>query len=84
MSVARRFRLHEARGIVPAPRGTGSGYCLYPADTWGLLAFVGVKRGEAGSKLYGADTLMVTYQLEQALRDVGESLPVVSRLPHPC
>src|SRR5512146_3253064 len=38
------LRLYEARGIVPAPSRNASGYRLYPADTLGLLAFVGRAR----------------------------------------
>ena len=34
------LRLYEARGILPAPRRTPSGYRLYPADILRLLAFV--------------------------------------------
>ena len=38
------LRLYEARGILPAPRRTASGYRSYPADVLGLLTFVGRAR----------------------------------------
>jgi DNA-binding transcriptional MerR regulator len=38
------LRLYEARGILPAPRRTPSGYRLYPADILRLLAFVAAAR----------------------------------------
>jgi MerR family copper efflux transcriptional regulator len=34
------LRVYEARGILPTPRRTPSGYRLYPADILRLLAFV--------------------------------------------
>src|SRR5712691_5533921 len=38
------LRLYEARGILPRPHRTGSGYRVYPTDVLGLLAFVGQAR----------------------------------------
>jgi DNA-binding transcriptional MerR regulator len=34
------LRLYEARGILPAPRRTSSGYRVYPPDVLGVLHFV--------------------------------------------
>ena len=38
------LRLYEARGILPAPARTASGYRLYPADILRLLAFAAEAR----------------------------------------
>jgi DNA-binding transcriptional MerR regulator len=38
------LRLYEARGILPPPRRSPSGYRHYPADVLGLLAFVSQAR----------------------------------------
>src|SRR3989442_2994848 len=34
------LRVYEARGILPPPRRTESGYRVYPDDVLGVLAFV--------------------------------------------
>src|SRR5512132_262922 len=34
------LRIYEARGILPAPRRTSSGYRVYPSDILGVLHFV--------------------------------------------
>lgn len=38
------LRLYEARGLLPPPRRTASGYRVYPTDVLDLLAFVGHAR----------------------------------------
>jgi DNA-binding transcriptional MerR regulator len=36
----RALRLYEARGILPAPRRTASGYRVYPRESLELLSFI--------------------------------------------